>query len=74
MLEDRKEAAMVKLESAVETLHNFIHGPETDLVPTESGNVPTLSRIAKLNNDSINSVSDLVVTTTETIDNLPTDI
>lgn len=71
--EEREAAALAKLESGVDTIFHFANGPAEDLVPTESGNIPTLAGIAARANDSHESFVKLVEDTTSTMQNLPAD-
>lgn len=69
--EEREAAALDKLDSGVNTIFHFANGPAEDLVPTESGNIPTLAGIAKMAEDNHASIVQLVEDTTETMNNLP---
>lgn len=71
---ERQELAMAKLEAGTDTFHQFLHGPDTDLVATESGNIPTLSNLVKQQEDDHAAITKLVVDTTNTLNDLPSSI
>lgn len=71
--QEREDAALTKLESGVNTIFHFANGPATDLVPTESGNIPTLAGVVAKIEDDHESFAQLVTDTTETLNTLPVD-
>lgn len=69
-VQERQLAAIAKLETGTDTIHKFIHGTKFELVETESGNIPTMSGIASMLDLSNQRVVDLVVATTENLNDL----
>lgn len=53
----RREAAMVKLESATNIIDGFVNGPEGGSVNTESGPVPTLATMRAHDEQLVNSIN-----------------
>lgn len=68
---ERYNAAMDKLEAATTIWHTFNNGPEDGSVATESGNIPTLARIAKDLSELGNDVEEFIGEVTQTLDELP---
>lgn len=68
---ERETAALDKLDNGVNIVDRFANGPADELVPTESGNLPTLAALVKTAEDNHESFIKLVEDTTETMTNLP---
>lgn len=49
--------AIVRLVQDTETLHDFVHGPDTETVETESGELPTVSKLVKDLREEVSSIT-----------------
>lgn len=58
----RREAALIKFEGAAQILHDFVHGDKTKVINTESGPLPSLSKIREELNANDVAAIDFVTT------------
>lgn len=70
----RRERALLKLETAANIWHAFTTGPVGATIPTSSGTIPTLAGIiADLRDEHQEEIEPIIATVTDIINNLDID-